>query len=77
MSSSVVQAILLKKNDWDLQSSLKWLENNHFKPKKIDITSKWFRYRILEPMELKERGYTSYANKLVEDEGIMLVIAYK
>jgi hypothetical protein len=27
----------------------------------------WFRYRILEPIELKNRGYTSYANKLIED----------
>ena len=77
MSSSVVQAILFKKNDWDLQSSMKWLENNHFKPKKIDITNNWFRYRILEPMELKYRGYTAYADKLIEDESILLVIAYK
>ena len=77
MSSSVVQAILFKKNDWDLQSSMKWLENNHFKPKKVDITNNWFRYRILEPIDLKKRGYTSYANKLIEDESIILVIAYK
>ena len=65
MSSSVVQAILFKKNDWDLQSSMKWLENNHFKPKKVDITNNWFRYRLLEPIELKKRGYTSYANKYI------------
>jgi hypothetical protein len=56
---------------------MKWLENNHFKPKKIDITNNWFRYRLLEPIDLKNRGYTSYANKLIEDEGILLVIAYK
>ena len=77
MSNSVVQAVLFKKDDWDLQSSLKWLENDHFKLKKVDITNNWFRYRILEPIELKNRGYTSYANKLIEDEGIILVIAYK
>ena len=77
MSSSVVQAILFKKNDWDLQSSMKWLENNHFKQKKVDITNNWFRYRLLEPIELKKRGYTSYANKYIENESIILVIAYK
>ena len=77
MSSSVVQAILFKKNDWNLENSMKWLENNHFNPKKIDITNNWFRYRILEPIDLKKKGYTSYANKYIEDEGIMLVIAYK
>ena len=77
MSSSVVQAVLFRKVDWNLQNSLKWLENNHFKPKKVDITNNWFRYRLLEPIELKNRGYTSYANKLIEDEGIILVIAYK
>jgi hypothetical protein len=77
MSNSIVQAILFKKNDWDLQNSMKWLENNHFKAKKVDITNNWFRYRLLEPIDLKNRGYTSYANKLIEDEGILLVIAYK
>ena len=77
MSNSVVQAVLFRNVDWDLQNSMKWLENNHFKPKKVDITNNWFRYRILEPMELKYRGYTSYANKYIEDESIILVIAYK
>ena len=77
MSSSVVQAVLFKKNNWNLQNSMKWLENNHFKPKKVDITNNWFRYRLIEPINLKNEGYTHYANKYIENESIILVIAYK
>jgi len=77
MSNSVVQAVLFRKVDWDLKSSIKWLENNHFKAKKVDITNNWFRYRLLEPIDLKNKGYIYYANKFIEDESIILVIAYK
>ena len=72
-----VQAVLFRKVDWNLQNSLKWLENNHFKPKKVDITNNWFRYRILEPIDLKKKGYTHYKNQFIEDETIILVKAYK
>ena len=75
--SSVVQAVLFRKVDWDLRRSMKWLENNHYKAKKVDITNNWFRYRILEPIDLKNKGYRYYANKYVENESIILVIAYK
>ena len=77
MSNSVVQAVLFRKVDWDLKNSLKWLENHHFKPKKVDITNNWFRYRLLELLELKKKGFTHYANKFIEDESIILVLAFK
>ena len=77
MSNSIVQAVLFRKVDWNLQNSMKWLENNHFKAKKVDITNNWFRYRLLEPIDLKNKGYTHYANKFIEDESIILVIAHK
>lgn len=75
--SSIVQAVLFKKEDWNLQRSMTWLENHHFKPKKVDITNNWYRYRLYEPLYLKNKGYTNYANKTIEDRGIILVIAYK
>ena len=75
--NSVVQAVLFRKVDWDLRSSMKWLDNNHFKAKKVDITNNWFRYRIYEPIALKNKGFTHYANKYIEDESIILVISYK
>jgi hypothetical protein len=77
MSSSVIQAVLFREIDCNLKNSLKWLENNHFKPKKVDRTNNLFRYRLLEPLDLKKKGYTQYANKFIEDESIILVIAYK
>ena len=77
MNNSVVQEALFKKVDWNLLNSMKWLENNHFKAKKVDVTKNWFRYRILEPLDLKKKGYTHYANKFIENESIILVIAYK
>ena len=55
MSSSIIQAVLFRKVDWNLQNSLKWLENNHLKPKKVDITNNWFRYRIIEPIDIKKK----------------------
>jgi len=75
--NSVVQAVLFRKVDWNLRSSMKWLDNNHFKAKKVDITNNWFRYRIHEPISLKDKGFVKYANKYIEDESIILVIAYK
>jgi len=53
---------------------MKWLENNHFKAKKVDITNNWFRYRLLEPIDLKKKGYTPFASKFIEDETIILDI---
>jgi len=75
--SSVVQAVLFRKVDWNLQRSMKWLENNDYKAKKVDITNNWFRYRIHEPITLKNKGFTHYTNKYIEDESIILVIAFK
>ena len=43
--------------------AMKWLKEHHFKRKKVDITKNWFRYRLLEPFELKKQGYTHYVNK--------------
>jgi len=77
MDNSVVQAILFRKVDWNLPNSLKWLENHHFKPKKVDVTDNWYRYRLLEPLELKNQGYTHYKNHFIDDESIILVLAYK
>ena len=76
-ASSVVQAVLFRKDDWNLQRSMKWLENNHFRVKKVDTTNNWFRFRILEPIDLKNKGYRYYTNKYVENESIISVIAYK
>jgi len=77
MNNSVVQAVLFRKVDWDLKNSMKWLENNHFKAKKVDITNNWFRYRLLEPIDLKRKGFTHYINRFIENKSIILVIAYK
>ena len=74
---SIVQAVLFRKVDWNLRSSMKWLEDNHFKAKKVDITNNWFRYRIHEPITLKNKGFRHYTNKFIENESIILVIAYK
>ena len=76
-NKSVVQAVLFRNVEWDIVRSMKWLENNHFKIKKVDITDNWFRYRIHEPLDLKKNGFTHYANKYIEDDSIILVIAYK
>ena len=75
--NSVVQVVLFRKVDWNLRSSMKWLDKSHFRARKVDITKNWFRYRIQEPISLKDKGFVRYANKYIEDESIILVIAYK
>jgi len=75
--AEVVQAVLFRNVDWDLQNSMRWLEHNHFKAKKVDITNNWLRFRLLEPIDLKNKGYTHYANTFLEGESIILVKAYK
>lgn len=77
MGESIVQAVLFKNDGWDLRRSMKWLEDNHFKAKKVDITKNYFRFRIHEPYDLKQKGFTHYANKTIEDKDIILVISYK
>jgi len=75
--NSIVQSVLFKRVDYDLFKAMDWLKNHHFQIKKVDITNNWFRYRIHEPLDLKNKGYTHYANKYIEDESIILVISYE
>ena len=48
--NNVVQAVLFRKVDWNIKTSMKWLENNHFKAIKVDISYNWFRYRIMNQL---------------------------
>ena len=76
-NKSIVQAVLFRKVDWKLADAMIWLGNHHFKIKKVDITKNWLRFRIHEPLDLKNKGYTNYANKFIENESIIFVIAFK
>lgn len=64
-NNSIVQAVLFRKVDWKLADAMKWLTKN------------WLRCRIHEPLDLKNKGYTNYTNKFVENESIIFVIAFK
>jgi len=75
--NNVVQAVLFRKVDWNIKTSMKWFENINFKAIKVNITNNWFRYRIHEPIRLKHKGFTHYANKYIENESIILVLAFK
>ena len=75
--NSIVQSVLFKRVDYDLFKAMDWLKNHHFQIKKVDITKNYLRFRQYDPLELKNKGFTHYANKFIEDETIILVIVYK
>ena len=56
---------------------IKWLSEHKYILKKVDITNNYYRCRQVEPSYLKNKGYTHYINKFIDNKKIILVIAYK
>jgi hypothetical protein len=75
--SSIVQSVLFKKTDYSFFEAVKWLKLHKFKVNKLDITNNWFRFRQYDPIYLKNEGYTHYSNRFIENDKIIIVIAYK
>ena len=75
--SSIIQSILFNKNDYSILEAVKWLKLHKFKVHRLDITKHFLRFRQYEPIYLKNRGFTHYANKFIENNKIILVIAYE
>ncbi len=56
---SKVQAVLFHKDKYDSKKARAWLKENNFKPvKRVDITDKYRRYRIIQP------DYKKYAYRI-------------
>jgi len=72
-----VQSVIIKKvNGNDLQKSANWIVQNGFQLKKVDETKNTFRFRQLNPANLRKEGYNHYINKPISND-VSLIIAYK
>ena len=77
MSSVVVQSVLVPKNKFSEKEAINWVRE-HYKVKKYNDNQRinYFSFRQLEPTYLKQKGYTKYIEKRLNN-GVLLVIALK
>lgn len=71
-----VQSVVIKKTDNDLNKSANWIIKNGFELKKIDETKNSFRFRQLDPANLRKQGFNHYVSKPISND-ITLILAYK
>jgi hypothetical protein len=73
-----IQSIIFDNSLNSYDESLRWVLEHGYKPLKVDFTTHFFRFRILEPSDLEKKGYVNYRNKVFDKIKIrMFVIAYK
>jgi hypothetical protein len=64
---SKVQAVLFHKDKFNTKQARKWLKDNNFTPiKRVDITDKYRRYRIIQPDYKKYNYRTKKTNKNID-----------
>jgi len=72
-----IQCVVIKKiNNNDLQKSTNWIVENGFKLNKVNETESSFRFRQINPEELRRYGYNHYINKSISND-VSLILAYK
>ncbi len=70
--SSRIQAVLFDRRVWNTRRARKWLDEKKMKRiKRVDVTNKFYRYRILSPLLFKR-----FITKKTKD-GISLIIGFK
>jgi hypothetical protein len=73
----LIQSILLNKDYYTLKSATKFIYDNNFKVKKVDITDNWFRFRQVSPTTMKNKGYTKLRTKVIIPNVLQFIIGYK
>ena len=63
----------LKKDKYSFNDCIRWLKLHKYKTYKCDITKSLYRWRQVEPIQLKNKKYFI---KKIDNGNIMLVIAY-
>jgi hypothetical protein len=71
-----VQSIIFKKEFTSLKQARKWLKDHNFKDYGVDEKENTYRFRQIDPDELRKNGYTLFRTKKL-DETISLIIAIK
>ena len=73
----LVQSVIFDKSKFSLENARIWLLENKYKDKGVDEKKKFWRFRQLNPLTIKRKGYTHYITKPLDASGIELIIAYK
>ena len=73
----LVQSVVFKKSKYSLEEAKKWLKENKYKDKGVDEKKAFWRFRQLNPMTVKRKGFAHYITKPLENSGVELIIVYK
>lgn len=71
-----VQSVIIDNKKFDLKKAVEFLARNNLKHSKVDKTLNYWRFRQINPAELRKEGYTKYVNKPISD-GISFILSYK
>lgn len=73
----LVQSVIFDKSKFSLENAKAWLHENKYKDKGVDEKKKMWRFRQLNPLTIKRKGYSHYITKPLDNSGVELIIAYK
>jgi len=71
-----IQSVLYERPYFNQEEAIHALKNMGGKLRKIDITPNYFRFRQLEPSNLKKRGYDQVRTKEIMPH-VKFIIYYK
>lgn len=71
-----IQSIIFKKLVYNKRQAIQFLKKNGFRYNKLDETENFYRFRQLDPNQLKELGFSIVRTKEISN-GISFIIYYK
>jgi hypothetical protein len=74
MTKYIVQSILFDKSKTSLDDAIRYMINNKYMIKKIDITKSLYRFRQLDPKPYEEKGYKFRIKKLNDIISLVLIV---
>jgi len=73
----LVQSVIFKKSKYSLEEAKKWLKENKYKDKGVDEKKEFWRFRQLNPLTVKRKGFGHYITKPLASSGVELIIVYQ
>lgn len=73
----LVQSVIFKKSKFSLEDARNWLLENKYKDKGVDEKKDFWRFRQLNPLTVKRKGFGHYITKPLNTSGVELIIVYK
>lgn len=72
----LVQSVVFAKSKFSLEEAREWLKTHQYKDKGVDEKKNMWRFRQLNPLTVKRKGYTNYITKALDNSGVELILAY-